>query len=75
MSDSYTIIPSGGSSSGNDPKEISPLAKYVEATYTNSNKTITYTYYESSAKVILYNTITVIYTVPQDTTFTSAEWA
>lgn len=55
--------------------DINPLARFVEATYSNENKTITYAYYESSLKATQYNTITVIYTVPQDTTFTSAEWS
>ena len=55
--------------------DINPLAKFVEATYSNENKTVTYTYYESSSKVTQYNSITTVYTVPQDTTFTSAEWA
>lgn len=55
--------------------DINPLAKYVEATYTNSDQTVTYNYYESSSKVTLYNTITVNYTTAQDTTFTSAEWS
>jgi len=50
-------------------------AKFVEAIYTNSNMTVTYNYYESSSKATLYNTITTIYTVAQDTEFTSAEWS
>ena len=56
-------------------REINPLAKYVEATYTNSDMTVTYSYYESSSKVTAYETITVNYTEAQDTTFTSAEWS
>jgi len=52
-----------------------PLAKFVEATYSNSDKTVSYKYYESSSKSTLYNTITVNYTSAQDTTFTSAEWS
>jgi len=55
--------------------DINPLAKFVEATYSNENKTVTYTYYESSLKATQYNSITTVYTVPQDTTFTSAEWS
>jgi len=62
----------GASSSGG--VIIDPLAKYVEATYTDSNTTVTYRYYESSSKVTLYNTITTTYSVAQDTEFTSAEW-
>ena len=54
---------------------IDPLAKFVEAIYSNSNKTVTYRYYESSSKATLYNTITLNYTSAQDTTFTSAEWS
>jgi hypothetical protein len=54
---------------------INPLAKYVEAVYTNSDMTVTYSYYESASKVTLYNTITLIFTEAQDTTFTSAAWA
>ena len=59
------------SSSGTD---INPLAKFVEAIYTNSDQTISYNYYESASKATLYNTVTLIYTEAQDTTFTSAEW-
>ena len=55
--------------------KINPLSKYVEATYTNDDKTVTYRYYESSSKVTLYNTITTVYSVAQDTSFTSAEWS
>lgn len=55
--------------------DIDPLAKYVEATYSNGDMTVTYSYYDSSAKNTLYNTITVNYSVAQDTTFTSAEWS
>ena len=54
---------------------IDPLAKYVEATYSNLDLTVTYSYYESSLKATLYNTITLNYTSAQDTTFTSAEWS
>ncbi len=54
---------------------ISPLAKFVEAAYTNSDMTVTYKYYESASKATLYNTIVLIYTSSQDTTFTSAEWS
>lgn len=61
------VITSGG-------QGINPLAKYVEATYSNSNTTVTYTYYESSAKVTLYNTIILNYNEEQDTSFSSAEW-
>lgn len=62
------VLPVGG-------QVINPLAKYVEATYTNSDQTVTYRYYESSSKVTLYNTITTNFTTAQDTTFTSAEWS
>lgn len=55
-------------------REINPLAKYVEATYTNSDMTVTYSYYESSSKITAYETIIVNYSVAQDTEFTSAEW-
>jgi hypothetical protein len=54
---------------------ISAKAKFVEAIYTNSDMTVTYNYYESASKVILYSTITTIYTSAQDTTFTSAAWS
>ena len=54
---------------------INAKAKFVEAIYTNSDMTVTYNYYESSSKVTLYNTITTIFTVAQDTEFTSAEWS
>jgi len=53
---------------------IDPLAKFVEAIYTDSNKTVTYNYYESASKVTLYNTIVTTYSVAQDTEFTSALW-
>lgn len=56
-------------------QSISPLAKYVEATYSNENRTVTYTYYESSAKETLLNSITVTYNSAQDTSFVSAEWS
>ena len=56
-------------------QSISPLAKFVEATYSNDDKTVTYRYYNSSAKDTLYNTITVTYTSAQDTRFVSAEWS
>lgn len=62
------VIASGG-------QGISPLAKYVEATYSNGNTTVVYTYYESSAKATLYNTITLNFNEEQDTSFSSAEWA
>lgn len=55
--------------------DLNPLAKYVEATYSNGDMTVTYKYYESSLKATLYNTITVNYTEAQDTSFTSAEWS
>ena len=54
---------------------IDPSAKFVEATYTNGDLTVSYKYYESSLKATLYNTITLTYTSAQDTTFTSAEWS
>ena len=54
--------------------DINPLAKYVEATYTNSDKTVTYKWYESSSKATLYSTITTTYSVAQDTSFVSSEW-
>lgn len=54
---------------------LNPLAKFVEAIYTNSDMTVTYNYYESSSKVTLYSSITTIYTAAQDTEFTSAEWS
>lgn len=69
---SATEVVIGGSNVGT---EINPLAKYVEATYTNSNQTVTYRYYESSSKVTLYNTITTNFSIAQDTSFTSAEWS
>lgn len=62
------IIPSSGT-------DINPLARFVEASYTNENKTVTYRYYESESKVTLYNTITTTFSVPQDTTFVSAAWS
>lgn len=55
--------------------DVNPLAKFVEAIYTNENKTVTYNYYESSSKNILYNSIVTNFTQPQDTSFSSAEWA
>ena len=54
--------------------DVNPLAQYVEAAYTNENKTVTYRYYESASKATLYNTITTTFSVPQDTTFISAAW-
>jgi hypothetical protein len=67
---SYTlsVVPSLGT-------DINPLAKYVEATYSAGDTVVTYNYYESSSKVTLYNTITVTYSVAQDTSFTSADWS
>lgn len=62
------IIPSSGT-------DISPLAKYVEAVYTNANQTVTYNYYESASKATLYNSITTNFSIPQDTSFSSAEWS
>ena len=62
------VVVNGGTS-------VDPKAKYVEAVYTNSDKTITYNYYESASKVTLYTAITTIYSVAQDTSFTSAAWA
>lgn len=62
------VVPFEGSS-------INPLAKYVEATYSVGDTVVTYSYYESSSKVTLYNTITTTYTTAQDTSFTSAEWS
>ena len=53
---------------------VNPLAKYVEATYSNGNKTVTLVYYESSSKVTTYNTIVETHKVAVDTSFTSAEW-
>lgn len=50
------------------------LAKFVEATYTNSDMTVTYNYYESSSKVTLYDTIVTEYSTAQSTEFTSASW-
>lgn len=50
-------------------------AKFVEATYTDSDLTVTYNYYESVFKVTLYNTIITRYTIAQDTTFRSASWS
>jgi hypothetical protein len=62
------VVPSSGI-------DINPLAKFVEATYSNGNQTVTYSYYESASKATLYNSITVNYTEAQDTSFTSAEWS
>ena len=62
------IIPSSGT-------DINPLAKYVEAVYTNANQTVTYNYYESASKATLYNSITTNFSIPQDTSFSSAEWS
>jgi len=58
-----------------DAMAVDRRAKYVEAIYSNSNKTVTYYYYDSSDKNTLYTTITLNYTTAQDTTFTSAEWS
>ena len=60
------IIPSGGQS-------VNPLAKFVERTLINST-TETYEYYESSSKVTLYNTVTVVYTDNTLEELLSAEW-
>lgn len=54
---------------------VDPRAKYVEADYTNDNKTVTFRYYESSSKATLYSTIVANYNSPQDTCFISAEWS
>lgn len=62
------VIPQSGT-------DINPLARFVEAVYTNDNKTVTYNYYESASKATLYNTITTTFSVPQDTTFVSAAWS
>ena len=58
-------------SSGTD---INPLAKYVQAIYSNGDKTVTYNYYESASKVTLYNTITSTYSKKQNTDFQDASW-
>jgi hypothetical protein len=53
---------------------VNPLAKFIERVLTNTT-TETYSYYESSAKVTLYNTITVIYVSKKLKTIVSAEWS
>ena len=53
--------------------DVNPNAKYVEATYTNSDQTVTYSYYDTSAKGTAYEVYTVNYSEPQDTSFTSLE--
>lgn len=55
--------------------DVNPLAKYVEASYSSGDTVVSYKYYESSAKLSLLNTITLSFSVAQDTTFTSAEWS
>lgn len=62
------MIPSLGTS-------VPPEAKFVEATYSNGDMTVTYSWYESNAKATLYKTITLNYSVAQDTTFISSEWS
>lgn len=62
------VIPTSGT-------DINPLARFVEAIYSNENKTVTYNYYESASKVTLYNSITTTFSIPQDTSFVSAEWS
>lgn len=63
----FRVIPSGGT-------DLNPLAKFVEAIYTNSDQTVTYNYYESASKVTLYNAVITNYSEAQDTTFVSAAW-
>lgn len=55
--------------------DINPLAKFVEAIYSDGNTIVTYNYYESASRATLYNTITTTFSVPQDTTFVSAAWS
>lgn len=62
------VIMSGG-------QGVNPLSKYVEATYSNGDMTVVYSYFESPAKATLFNTIILNYTEAQDTTFVSAQWA
>jgi hypothetical protein len=54
--------------------DINPKAKFLEVVYTNSNKTVTYNFYESSSKVTLYNTVTMTFTKAQNTEFLTASW-
>ena len=54
--------------------DINPNAKYVEMTLTSSTVE-TYNYYESSSKVILYNTITITYTDATKDVLSSVEWS
>jgi hypothetical protein len=53
---------------------LDPNVKYVEAVYTLGDTVITYSFYESSSKVTLYNTIITTFTESQDNTFSNAEW-
>lgn len=62
------VIPASGT-------DINSLARFVEAIYSNENKTVTYNYYESASKVTLYNSITTTFSIPQDTSFVSALWS
>ena len=62
------VIPTLGTS-------VPPEAKFVEATYSNGNTTVTYTWYTSSAKTVALKTITLNYSIAQDTSFVSSEWS
>ena len=53
---------------------INSAAKFLEVTYTDST-TETYKYYESSAKVTLYNTITVVYTDSSKSNISTVEYS
>jgi hypothetical protein len=62
-----SVIPTGG-------QAVNPLASFVERALPSSTIE-TYSYYESSSKVTLYNTITVTYTDATLGVLLSAEWS